>query len=451
MNKRFPIFAFLAMFFVFSFTATVFAGLSFEGGFSERLRHEFRKNLTDLENKTKDNRNFFKVRTSLWGQADFTKNSNIYIKLTNENTAYTYWAGANAAAGKSAGKKGYHYDIDEVVFDNLYYDVKNFYGMPLDLRLGRQNFDDYAEGFLFKDGTPAADAARTYYFNGVKSTWHIDGKNTADFIFIKDDRIDDMLPIINRKKGGTTLTSSDETAYAFYHKNDTIKNLCLEDYYIFKRERAAGAGSAVRMTAEKTRLNTLGSFVRYKFSPWTSRSQLAYQFGTYGAADRKGLGGYTFLDRDFKNFAWAPQLSFGFIYLSGDDKSTAKNEAWDPLFSRWPWFSELYGLAYGSESEIYYWTNLQAYRIVLSLTPIQKIQLTFGYNFLRANEEVAQTAALFSGSGRNRGNLFQGRVDYKINKNITSYFTAEYFIPGNFYVKTADEAVFLRTDLQIKF
>jgi predicted porin len=58
--------------------------------------------------------------------------------------------------------------------------------------------------------------------------------------------------------------------------------------------------------------------------------------------------------------------------------------------------------------------------------------------------------AFCSGTGKERGHLPQARIDYAFTKNISAYVLAEYLIPGNFY-KDKDTALFLRTELQIKF
>lgn len=439
----------LAAVFLFIFVSYAYC-LSFKSGFSERIRHEFRKNITDLENGTLDNRNYFKIKTSVWGQLDFNKDLDLYLKLTNENKPYMYWAGASATVGKSASKKGYRYEIDEVVFDNIYFDWKNFINFPLDLRLGRQDLD-YGEGFLIKDGTPV-DSTRTYYFNAIKATWHTFEKDDLDFIFIRNNKTDDVFPTVNKLSGGgQVLTSSNETAYALYNKNDSFKDLHLENYYIYKKEEGAGSSSSNRMTRAESSLNTVGSVVNYKMNPFDLRSQLSYQLGKYGEEDRTGLGGYFYLDKNFSSLNLSPKLTLGLIYISGDKRGTSKNEAWDPLFSRWPMLPDVFGLYFVSETETYYWSNFTAYNAGLVLTPNKKTKLACKYYFLRANEQVNPTAALFSGSGKTRGSLPEVRIDYSFNKNITACLVADYFIPGNFYVETADESVFLKTELQVKF
>lgn len=410
------------------------AAVSFSWAPYARLRHEYWKNIFDMNNATADDRNFYRFKFSLSGQADFSKNFGVTAKLTNESKAYIYYAGGDAT-----------YNINEAVFDNLYADIRNIAGLPLDLRLGRQDLTPgmYGEGFILGDGTPL-DGSRTFYFNAVKASWKFNQANVLDGLYIADYKYDTMLPVINEVPGKQQLNSTDERAFGLYHKGDLSPALHLEDYYLWKHEDAGGT----LLSTRETTLNTLGSFVRYATLPWlTFRGQLAYQFGTYGSDDRTGLGGYAFGDVSLKTMPGSPQFSAGYIYLSGDDRSTAKNEAWDPLFSRWPWMSELYVLSYTREAGTGYWTNLKMARIGMLFTPLKKTKVQFAYNILTANETAAGTVF---GTGTDRGKLYQGRVDYSFTKNITAYFLADYFTPGNFYA-ASDPAMFLRTELQFKY
>ena len=437
-----------------------FAEMDFSGGGILRLRHEYLKNWKDMSSATKDNRNYFRVRTSFWGQAELARKAALYVKLTNEFRAFTYFGGTSSSyPDKTASKKGYHFNINEVVFDNLYLDVRKVFGASVDLRIGRQDLPVslYGEGFLFGDGTPN-DGSRTYYFNAVKATWHIGGDNTLDMILINDPRTDHFLPVINRTrlvdaahptndKVQQQLTTTDEKGCVLYLKSQPLKNLHTEGYYIYKTEAEEGG---VGLQSQRTRLHTFGSFSKLNLSPYTLRGQLAYQTGDYGDNSRRGLGGYVYADRDFKGILWSPVLSLGYIYLSGDKQGTAGNEAWDPLFSRHPWISDLYGFTLAGETGIMcYWTNLRWERVSLTVYPTKKNSLRFTYNFLRANAQVA-SSSVFSGTSKSRGQLFQGKLEHEINENIKAYFLAEYFIPGKFYLNH-DDAVFFRTEVLIKF
>jgi hypothetical protein len=251
------------------------------------------------------------------------------------------------------------------------------------------------------------------------------------------------LPIINEQKPKQGLSYSDEEAAAAYWKTDMFENAHAEMYYIYKHEDGGGPG----MQAQEGELNTWGYFTKYNISPAVLRAQLAYQHGNYGGEKRAGWGGYFFIDSAFNKIMWKPKASIGAVCLSGDDPNTAKNEGWNPLFSRWPWMSELLLLSYAGESGVGYWTNLLMLRGEIGIVPVKNAKLRAWYNFLKAME--TQTGALF-GTGKNRGHLIQTRADYKFNKYISAYFLAEYFIPGNFYKDGADNAMFLRTEVTIK-
>lgn len=435
------------------------ADVKFSWGPYWRLRYEYWKNWKDMDNGQKDNRNYMRLKTSLWGKIDLDDSSNLFARLTNELKAHSYFGGtAGAFPDKSPTKKGYHFDISEVIFENLYWETRHLLGLPVDIRIGRQDFAGmYGEGFLIFDGTPQ-DGPRTLYFNAAKARWDVNDENTIDGIYINDTRDEEFLPAINKEefvpygpvplcKVPQPLNTTDEQAGVAWWRNTSIEHLTLETTYIYKYEASTG-GTGYQ--SRKSRINTIGTFAKYAMGDWTLRAQLADQHGTYGSSDRQALGGYAFLDKAIKSMPWEPSVSVGYIYLSGDDRSTTKNEGWDPPFSRWVWMSELYAMSMCAETGINgYWTNMSMYRAQLALKPSKKVNLFFWYNYLQANEQVPHTAIL-SGTGRDRGHLPQMKVEYLFNKNVSSHFLFEYLLPGDFY-NDRDPAVFLRTEVLVKF
>lgn len=417
-----------------------YAEVQYKAGGTERIRHEFWKNIFDFENKSLDNRNFFRLRTSLWGQADIDEKYSFYVRMTNESKAYSYYPQGN-------GKKAPHGEINEVIFDNLYFDYKDVLDWPVDIRIGRQDFVNmYGEGFLIQDGTPL-DGSRTYYFNAFKASWSLNEKNAVDFIYLNSPRTEEWFPVINEVSPQQALNITDEQGYILYWKNSGIEKLKLEPYFIYKHEDNEGGA---RLQSQKSDIYTPGIFAKYDLSPFVLRAQVAYQAGKYGANDRGAFGGYAFVDREFKDTKWAPKLSAGYLYLSGDDPATSKNEGWDSLWGRWPMWSELYSLSYNGESGLCYWTNLKMPRLMLEVNPTQKFKAQVYYNFLMADEIPSGTSFAVA-DGKNRGQLPQCKFTYNFNKNVSTYFLAEYFIPGNFHADTADPALFLRTEVMIKF
>jgi len=427
-------------------------GLKFNGGFYERLRHEFWKNNRDMENHYYDggDRNFFRLKTSAWGQADFEESFSLYGKLTNEVKGYNFLGSAN---NKIYNPDKNHWDPDEVVVDNLYLDIKRPGGAPVSFRIGRQDLiGQYGENFLISDGTPG-DGSRTFYFNALKAAWEMNEKNTLDFIYLNNPRDDIWMPVLNEDKSPVNLNLTAEEGYILYLKNKSVEKLALEPYYIFKREDSDyGSG----LQTEKGRINTLGVFSKYVNAPWTLHVQAAEQFGKYGYNDRNAQGGYAFADYDIKDVVMKPQLNAGFVYLSGDRKGTVDNEGWDPLFCRFPLYSEIYAQSFQYESGNGYLTNLSLYRAGVTLVPMDKSKLNLNYSFLRANNlTTPNTAYNLSGAGKNRGHLLMAKFDYVFNKNIAAYVLGEYFVPcrgsNSYYTKSADPAVFVRTQMEFKF
>lgn len=399
--------------------------VSFKWGIIERLRQEYLKDWNDLESSTGDNYNYFRIRTSVWGNLDFGSQFSMYAKLTNEFKPYV-----------TPSTRG---DINELVFDNLYVDLKNIFDSPWSLRIGRQNII-YGEGFLFIDGTPL-DGSRTIYYNAIKATLNLD-KLKIDFLGIINPRQDEFLPVVNNRN--RSLAEQKEEGFGYYAQYEPNANWHWEQYYFYKKEDE-------RISPE-TKLNTLGGRLVYKNSPWQIRSELAYQFGDYGANDREGLGGYGFVDYTFEDMKFTPTLTAGGVYLSGDDPNTSDNESWDPLFSRWPYRSELYCYILKMEGNlIAYWANMQLYKLGLNLKPTKKDSVDLAYMYLKANENTYRSNSAFSNDGKERGHILQLIWKHTFNENLSGHIQFEYFHPGDYYVDTADDALFLRWQLLYKF
>jgi len=443
------------------FISTVHAEMTFNYGASERIRQEVWDNLLDLKtlpaaNNTNYDRNFFRFKTSLWGSADFNKDTSLYLKLTSE----VYYN-----LGPYSQPWEQKLDENEMVVDNLYIKANNIFGLPVDLKIGRQDFlgpDMYGEGFLFSDGTPN-DGSRTFYFNAAKAKWRINENHNVDFVYIANQFQDKFLPTwrtsvpdagtyYNHKK---ILNASDEQAFVVYGRDKLSENLTVEPYYVFKKEKEHPLGPP---TSELD-LNTVGARVVYKADPWKAGAEFAHQFGEYdGGRDRSANGGYIFGSRKFADMKFKPEFELRYVYLSGDDPDTKKNENWDPLFSKAPYWNELliYVQIYEFIKETYampgYWSNLQLYMAKASMELTPDTKLTLAYQYWRSNEKaqpLASHAAMF-GDGHERGHLPTLFITHKVNKNIDAFFQYEYFFPGDFYGDKAQNGQFLRWQLQFK-
>ena len=242
-----------------------------------------------------------------------------------------------------------------LLFDNLYFSGKKLLNGKLDVRIGRQDFlapgDVYGEGFLITDGTPG-DGSRTFYFNAAKARLNITSDNSVDFVYIDDPETDIFMPSIHPAISGNALyidnkkllTTSDEQAFMVYSRNKFGKNFTFDPYYIRKTERAH-FGANPNLT-----LHTFGGRATFQDDGWRAKAEVARQVGHYDnipsgqtGNKRQGLGGYVFGGYKFDKTPGKPEFDLGVVYLSGDNPNTSdKREAWDPLFSRNPYWNELY-------------------------------------------------------------------------------------------------------------
>jgi hypothetical protein len=444
--------------------SAAYAEMTTSGGLYFRLRQEtwdnmFDMNLSDVPNANpyaRQDETFWRLKSSVWGKLDFDKQYGAYVKITNEAK---YYQTSNTAW--QLGTVG-----DEFLFDNLYAYAKKPAGIPVDLTIGRQDFlGAFGEMFLIADGTPL-DGSRTFYFNAARALVTLNEKYSIDLVYLYTQESDGF-PLISYYKpyqlnnptlDSRQLNAYDEQAYVVYGRGKVTDKVTIEPYYIWKHEEAPNNAP----TAPALRLDTYGVRAVVGFGEgWKVRAEYALQSGSYNnGTDREGNGGYLYVGRAYDNVAMKPSWDLGYITLSGDDRSTTnKVEAWDPLFSRYPWVSELYSLTLLTEAGPgagipAYWTNLEMYRAIVKLDVAQDTRLDLSYNILKANETVAgfgPFAPMFSGSSKDRGTLLIAKLYRKFTPTLDGYVTVESFLPGDIYSKTnQDPAQFVRWELQWK-
>ncbi len=447
------------------FASSVYAEVKLDYGAAFRLRQEIWDNVVTLDtlslNTSGADRNFFRLRTQLWGKADFTPDLGAYLRLTNEAKDYSlgpYQAFKNQDPGDKDG-----FDPDELIIDNLYFDAKNIFGLPVDLRIGRQDFiGTYGEGFLLMDGTPG-DGSRSFYFNAARANVRVNPCFNFDLTYISDPKTDIYMPSIHPAVSGTAfqfvnnkkvLTGSNEQAFVAYGRGK-LNGFTVEPYYVYKTEQSVIGG----IDTSKLKLNTIGARVLYSIDAWKFGGEFAHQWGEYDSGmDRSGNGGYIFAGRNYDSVKWKPEWELRYVYLSGDDPNTTdKVETWDPLFSRNPYWNELIIYTLIPETAKFggsipgYWTNMEILKATVKLNFTPCTNLALAYQYLWAPESTKGLPSdMFSNSGKDRGHLPTAILNHKFTKNIDGMLQFEYFVPGNFYSDKADDAIFFRWQLQLK-
>lgn len=407
------------------------------------------------DNPTGEN-NYLRVRPRIWGQADLTPEARIYGRVTNEFRKY--WE-----PDYDTSQAPYTYP-DELVVDNLYLDLKGLFGNTLDIRAGRQDLV-YGKGRVLLDGTPL-DGSRTIYFDALKLSYRGVPDNVVDFLAISNSPENDLAlhkPEVTRYLSGYTPTSDmKEKGAGVYWKSNMYKEFPFEAYYLYKEEsewtgpNLFPGGQQVGAVWEFPELNlsTVGVRLMPKLGDRVEANlELAYQWGDRGSADVEGVMVDALVNWTPPVLESAkPKVGAGWYYLSGDKQSTRnKDEGWNPLFARWPQYSELYVFAFDRDGAGR-WSNVSMPHLDLELspTPWYKAELMLGY--MMAPEDNGP------GGGNNRGLLFTWWNKFKLGEKLltgsdklTGHLLLEVLNPGNYYDDLSHNAVFARWEFMYAF
>jgi len=402
------------------------SGEKFKLSFLERLRIETFDNSVTLSRDAKAANSYLRVKTSLMGQWFPSENVEAALRLTNEFRNYF-----------APTTNTFH--MNEVFIDQLYIKVNTKSILDGMLTVGRQNIT-LGEGFVVMDGTPL-DGSRCNYFNALRFDWSIDKNNTLTFMGIYDNK-DDQLPVINGHDidasflGDATwrLVPQSETGIGVYYTSQ-MTDMNVQGYFI--RKDYVDPDRKIGQT--KSSVNTFGGRLNTVLSKnFASTIEAAYQLGKTGDNDKSAYGGYAYVDYMPLSERYLPKsFTVGTIYLSGNDPNTDKDEGWDPIFSRWPKWSE--SLIYTQIKEFggpAYWSNLGSVYASLKFNPDDQTNLVFDYHHLFSAQDGINKGII--GTGNVRGDLFVAKLFYNINKRMSGHVIFEHFIPGNYYFDGAN-------------
>jgi len=390
--------------------------------FTERLRLVSWDNAITLDDDADGTFTFTRHRTSMMGQWYPTSRFELALKLTNE---FRYYFSPDDR----------DFNLNEIFVDQLYLKWKDPLNIKGSLTLGRQNLI-LGEGFVVMDGGPLV-GSRSIYFNAARFDWRVKENNELTIFYLNQPETDNILPIINDRN--TPLIEKPEEAFGLYYKTSK-KNLKYDVYYIRKNIKKTDTSPS------HYERNTIG--LRFndeskEIFPLTCKFEGAFQFGKSNDRNVYAAGGYFEIIR---NNNWAQNylpknISLGIIYLS---------KKWDPLFSRWPKWSESYIYTQIKENKVAYWTNMVAVSSGMDLIFNQNISFNFDYLHLIAAKTVDLKWSFINSRNNTRGNLFISKINFKVNKNLTGHFLWEYFKPGDFYNPEADSYNWARFELMYK-
>ena len=395
--------------------------------FAERFRFEAWDNAINLDGASNEGYAYTRNKTTLGVRWLAAKNLEVTAKLTNEFRVYMM-------------PKNQAFSWNEIFFDNLYLKWKISDAFPLTITAGRQDIN-LGEGFIIADGTPL-DGSRSYYFNALRLDADLRPNQKLIFFLHAQETTDRYLLVINARP--QPLVEQPEKALALYYSG--IFGKWNVDGYVIRK--LTGATELFPVTS---RIDTVGARAQVPIlRPLMLTAEGAVQTGTSGDAGRAAFGGISHLDYTPRwRLPWLKTLTLGGIYLSGDDPATAKMEGWDPLFSRWPKWSEGYIYTFTRESRIAYWSNMTS------------IYGSLGFDFgARANAALTlhRLGALEpapgefpGGTGLVRGMLLVGRLNFIISRFVTGHFQWDHFEPGNFYRPGASGFNWMRVEFLFRY
>ncbi len=398
--------------------------------FTERVR------LTAFDNSITLDKNtepwvFSRWRTFLGLNYSPTDNFSMMFQLANESR---YWF---APASKET-------KFDEIFVNQLYIDWKRIGNSAFDLKIGRQNIM-LDEGFICLDGQPLT-GSRSAYFNAIRSDFHINDKQTLMAFFSYNPRTDDLLPVINEQDPAQVLEEQGNRGIGVYYTSKWKALSKLSLYYFYKNT----------ITDNKHPLelkrHALGGRLALTFAEkWNFTTEAAYQFGKTADENHSAYGGYLKLGRKIDEIPIFKGLTLGSFYLSGDDPTTSKTEGWDPLWSRFPKWSEsyIYTLIIENKGKVAYWSNMASLYVEAKGKLSEKLSFKSAYHYLLAPQD--NESKFCSGDGKHRGNLFIFRANYKIDKHWSGHLLWENFNVGDFYYSAAEGYNWVRFELMYKF
>jgi hypothetical protein len=395
----------------------------FKWGADLRIRDEYLSaaglNNNALTKGTKaDETNWMRIRGRWWGTVMPVKNMDLNLRIE--------WEGRQWLAPSDGVTN--RWAQEQVTVDSANIVLREVADTPLTLTLGRQDII-LGDGWLVFDGTPA-DGSRTSFLDAARATYVFKEANTtADAIYINQNAKGNALvkPLLNFNQN---VTEQNEQGFILWVTNRSLPKTEVNGYYMYK------AAQAVASNGDDEHIHTFGARVAGDISDhWKYRAEGATQFGTRNDKVQRAFGfnsRLTYLTKDSVD----DQLRVSFEYLSGDDPSThGTNEAWDPLWGRWPQWSDLYGYIMAStrEQRVYEATDLYRLSFGWGCKPTDKLELLADYHLLFAPENTKAGTAGFSDGGAFRGELLALVARYQFTPHLRGHLLAEFFWPGNFY------------------
>ncbi len=271
---------------------------------------------------------FVEQRTKLNVKADFTDSVSAFIEFDSydvwgENFRSNYLTGVDSRGAAN------------ISLYQAYIDVKDMFGQPLELRVGRQEMK-FGSGWLVAPN----DTAALFYgtsFDGIRLTYATDQFSVDGFAT----KLADNSPIEQ---------DGDVDFYGIYASYKGIENVTLDAYWMYLRDARSlhdvdAFGLPIASNYDPTNLHTIGLRGNGTIGGFDFEAEVAYQFGSADAVGSTFAGAgvyspYGPTNANFDNFGanlelgytfdinWKPRVFIGGAYLGGEDNRGVSYGEW---------------------------------------------------------------------------------------------------------------------------
>jgi len=426
----------------------------------------------------------WRERARLWFKGDLPKGITTYVRITQE----VYWGGSTAQTG--GGIFG-NEDRWAMILDNAWLQIARPFDLPFTLKGGRMD-QRYGECWLIcdTDASYAGDGSRTFFFDGIKGTVHLDFmKTNVDLIYFKTHEQ-------NFNEG-----NDDDDLYGLYATSTLADPVKIEMYLLDRDQRrprlenvlwAAGVG----INHPRRETQTWGARVSGKFGVFNFAAEGAGQTGVIdnimeqwigntvqtpgtvtvnhykydeagnlrqGSMNVLACAGYAHVGVNLADVPLKPDLLLGYWFYSGDDRTSTNWNGFDDLWGQAPLHGEYYLYSNldllsspNSDWDPYMHTNIHFPRLQFTVTPIANVTFSGLYQAMFAHKNTQPdfmdpNSFTDSEGGHFRGHYAEWWLGYTFSENLVVGLRWEVFFPGNYYAANARTGQYGRVEFTGKF
>ncbi|NKN32435.1 alginate export family protein [Marichromatium bheemlicum] len=429
---------------------------AFDWGADLRLRQVFIGNVGFNSDSPTAERNFQRYRARLWGGYQIDPGERLDARLIWEGRHYVRptpgdWPLHGFERNYSGG----------VLLDRLVFTLEEPGGLPLTLRLGRQDLI-FGNGWLVLESSPF-DGSRSIYFDAARATLALAGDTQLDLVYIDQSADTGRFPQALNGELEDQIEQHESGLILYARNRALIPGADLDGYFIYKHarpnqtpgNRRVSNGYPFPAPTDSGDVYAAGARLDTPLAErWRLRAEGVYEWGTRNGRDLDALGFNSRLTLDLGDGLHG-KLHLDYEYLSGDDPDSAGDQAFDPLWGRWPQWSELMIYQWPLETRVGEASNLHRANLGWIAQLLPSTRLTLDYHALwadqRSTRSTAQLANL-SGASDFRGHLFTARLKTHFNAHLAGHLVAEYLQPGDYYAaQRRDNGYFVRAELSLSW